>query len=254
MTGMRTLLAAVALALLGACLDTPSDPTWVEDVRPILFANCVRCHGPPPISQSPFSVRLDTYGTTYRPFSDSSVDGAADIAGAGTLIKQVFPTKEGLIRMPPRFPLTDRQLDIIKDWADAYDVEAGTLPPRTSRDDNHPPEVQISGAFFDRNGGHAELWLYDEDVEDYLTGVVYAVPVDDGDDTMLPDDFHDRDPRRPFGLMVLEAGPNTLDFTTTDRLFDVRTAHHYDLYIEIDDGIEPVTLDLGFIDLLQEAP
>jgi hypothetical protein len=248
MTRMRTPLAAAALAtaLLGGCLDTPSDPTWVEDVRPIIMANCVRCHGTPPLSQAPSTFRLDAYGSTYLPGSDDTVDGAADVAGAGTMVDEVVVD----VSMPPRFPLTQRQRDIIEAWSDADDPDAERPgPPRSSRSDNHPPEVEISGLFIDARGAHAEVWLHDEDPEDYVTGMLYAVPVDEGVDAPLLDGLDDRKPRKPFGLQLFDEGPATLAFTTDQPLFDRTTATHYDLFLEIDDGIDAVTIDLGFIEL-----
>lgn len=54
----------LALPALGGCpgfgSQTADDtPTYVEDVQPILEANCVRCHTEPPQNGAPFS--LETY-------------------------------------------------------------------------------------------------------------------------------------------------------------------------------------------------
>ena len=248
MIGMRTPLAAAALALLGACLDTPSDPTWVEDVRPIVMANCVRCHGTPALSVAPDSFRLDAYGTTYGLWVEGAVDGAA--AEAGEMVEEATPNEEGRIDMPPRFHLTDRQQDILIAWSDAFDPDAERPgPPRTSRSDNHPPEIQISELRIDERGGHAELFLYDEDPEDYLTGMVYVVPVSEKLDRQ-PKRVFDVPAREPFAVLLLDEGPSTLDFTTDHPLFDRFTSNHYDVFLEIDDGIDAVTVDLGFIDLV----
>ena len=53
-------MRAAVLLLLSACAaDVPSDPSWHADVKPILTANCVRCHGAPAIGGAPPGFRLD---------------------------------------------------------------------------------------------------------------------------------------------------------------------------------------------------
>ena len=71
--GAATTLAAAALT---ACApEVPETPTWLQDVRPIVLANCVRCHTPPPIGGAPDNVRFDKY-------ADEDRDGSGGAAGA----------------------------------------------------------------------------------------------------------------------------------------------------------------------------
>jgi hypothetical protein len=249
MSAMRTSIAAAALALVGACgLDTPDDPTWVEDVRPILMANCVRCHGAPSLSEAPLTKRLDVFGITYRPGSDDEVAGAADLAFTHQFKKNVKNDY-----MPPRFPLTSRQKSILIDWENASDLDADRPgPPRTRRDDNVPPELIVYDLVVDNvDGVSATYALYDEDPDDYVTGMVYAVP-------HTPDPQIARDPGyRPlgtFGVQYLEPGQGTIRVDPTLRPFrDPVEISLYDIFAEVDDGIDAVTYELGTIDRAREV-
>ena len=221
----RTSLAAAALALLGACsgLDTPSDPTWVDDVRPILHANCVRCHGYPAISEAPVTFRLDAYDVTALP-GGSDIDGAALAANSGWL-QDVFSGEA--ISMPPRFPLDDRQVDIIVAWADSGDPEEGILPPRGERDDNAPPDISLLGDLEVGSSAVAEYVIEDGD-GDPVTGVLWAQG--DGDPVVLQSTLLSGRGEIRFRLSLLEPGD-------------------HDLYAELDDGVEVTTVELGSLEV-----
>ncbi len=115
--------AAVALAA-SACLSTPSDPTWVDDVRPILLANCVRCHSVPATGGAPDTFRLDV-------FEDVVADDGQLIWGAGAMAEFIVVRSDAL-QMPPRFPLDERQRTILSNWR-LDGIDLGGRPPRGDR-------------------------------------------------------------------------------------------------------------------------
>ncbi|MEK6607561.1 MAG: hypothetical protein AABZ30_07875 [Myxococcota bacterium] len=88
----------------------PESPAYYDDVRPILLANCVRCHGPgtPGHRRARGAWRADTW------------DAAQGLAG----VSEVAPAITGVAgiegRMPKEpGPLPDFQRDLLLAWADA---------------------------------------------------------------------------------------------------------------------------------------
>lgn len=103
---MRKLALLLAGLVTGCGPDTPAQPTWSEDVRPILLANCARCHGEEPAGGAPAAFRLDRYEDGGRRGARTMAPYLAERAG-----------KRG--DMPPEGPrLTDRQRDILVRWAE----------------------------------------------------------------------------------------------------------------------------------------
>jgi hypothetical protein len=100
--------------------QVPEEPTWEEDVRPILMANCVRCHGDPPLLPNiPAAVgfRLDVY-------DDDEENG---VAGAATMSSAIYDQAAVQELMPPTYRLTSidyepvgrltaRQQEILRLW------------------------------------------------------------------------------------------------------------------------------------------
>lgn len=100
---------SVFLALATACgPSAPSNPTWEADVKPILDANCVRCHRSPQQNSAPTNFRLDVCDDA------GTVLGAR--AQAGRIVARA--SAEGITAMPPPpgAPLSDRQLEVIENW------------------------------------------------------------------------------------------------------------------------------------------
>jgi hypothetical protein len=101
---------SVLFALAGAACapSAPSNPTWEQDVKPILDANCVRCHRSPQQNSAPMNFRLDV------------CDDAGTVLGARAQAGRILArgAAEGLAAMPPPpgSPLSDRQLEIIENW------------------------------------------------------------------------------------------------------------------------------------------
>lgn len=103
------LLASVGASVAACAPATPEEPTWLSDVRPILVANCVRCHGYPPIGGAPGSFRLDRY-------DDEFIDGLL-VRGAATMAPFIAARASERGDMPPRGAfLAQRQKDILARW------------------------------------------------------------------------------------------------------------------------------------------
>ncbi len=146
------ILAAGMLVVLGCAPDVPAQPTWTKDVRPILLANCVRCHGEEPSGGAPTGFRLDRY-------EDS------DARGVRTMARYLAHRAGDLGQMPPNGPaLSDRQRDILKKWyaAKAPRGDGNALPvlqvikaPAQTADDQATLTYQIGDG--DRDAGYGEL-------------------------------------------------------------------------------------------------
>jgi hypothetical protein len=108
-----------ALLLLAACAPAvPDEPSFQQHVAPILAANCVRCHGAPPIGGAPPGFRLDLF---------------ADAAAQAERI--AIRADRG--DMPPRFPLDDYQIDTLARW---FELGAPRGAPNPG---NRPPTASI---------------------------------------------------------------------------------------------------------------
>lgn len=105
-----SLSALSLLAALGtvACAPSvPANPTWEEDVKPILAANCVRCHREEQQNGAPMTFRLDVCEDAGGKM------GAAALAG-GALARA---TNEAAPMPPkPAAPLSDRQIEVLENW------------------------------------------------------------------------------------------------------------------------------------------
>ena len=132
---------AILLSLLAsaACSpEVPAQPTWIDDVRPILAANCIRCHSPPHIGGAPDTFRLDKYDTELVPDGTDENDTPDQISGAEA---QSFAMSELVVDeiMPPRFPLADYQQETLAAW------DAAGAPRGEPRSDNASPSLTLLG-------------------------------------------------------------------------------------------------------------
>jgi mono/diheme cytochrome c family protein len=116
------LLMTVGVALgTAACgPDVPANPDWAVDVRPILQARCVRCHGShepdqaggPPTRIDPLSK--DTAGLAAQPF-----DTVEPLTSALTNMMPARIRGQGPLMImppPPAAPLEGWQIDIIANY------------------------------------------------------------------------------------------------------------------------------------------
>jgi len=156
----------IALAGLFACNPSvPESPTYFEDVQPILASRCYRCHGASPLVEELEYFRLDR----FVPEDEVREDlwdlrfRVVDLAARG------FDPA-----MPPDFPLTDRQQEILKRW-----LEDGA--PRGERD-NSAPEFELVEA--PESEVDQELSLVYRASDPDLDGLVIALALEDGDQSV----------------------------------------------------------------------
>lgn len=219
MTPMRTFAAAVAL-VLAACSspEAPGNPSWTMDVRPILAANCVRCHGYPATGGAPTSFRLDRYETT-------TTDDGQVILGAGA-VAPFIETRVLDGSMPPQYPMPDWQVDTLVNWALLKPAGVAEPPPLgPNRPDNQPPVATILDSSLDPSTG------------------IYRI------------DWEIRDPDRDIvGGRLLAIGPSGQQIITRELyagrgtiLWDagVVAAGTYILTAQIDDGSGLLDLQIG---------
>jgi hypothetical protein len=121
-----------ALLALAACEpEVPAAPTYSKDVKPILDAHCVRCHGandtlnPDPTGRFPLKAPLFCYLQRYE---DENCPGSDCKRGAGycastastNLIVTEINTPDGeQLRMPP-LPadrLNDWEMEVLTRWS-----------------------------------------------------------------------------------------------------------------------------------------
>lgn len=195
-----TLIAMLAAALAAGCRpETPEAPTWTEDVRPIVHANCIRCHSPPQIEDAPPSFRIDKYEGEDRdglPYDDDpdtagiqdvgndgisdycSPDGI-DVCGTGTLLHDdgsmaqtmVFyldKPEDDPLHMPPDFTLPERQIEVIRNWAD---TGAPKGPPLEG---NLVPTMALTSDFEREGDSLVASYSIDDPDFDLVTGRLEA--------------------------------------------------------------------------------
>ena len=204
--GIVTLLAAVA----GCTESAPSAPTWIDDVRPILAANCVRCHGLPAIAGAPGTFRLDKYGDTLLP-DGTVVSGAAGVA----FIIGFRAGDKG--DMPPDYPRPDWQRDTLLNW-NTTGVALG------DRADNAPPELIVAeGATIDVPGSGSLPYEVTDADGDLVDGQLIARPTT-GDDIVLSADLRSGRGVATYDTPVLPDGSYELLAVLTDDLVTVEVS------------------------------
>jgi hypothetical protein len=122
---------SLGLAACGG--DVPANPTYFDDVQPILRANCVRCHGAVPSSPKIAKFRLDRYVKNDTATFDAW-DYAQGGAGGDAPMIRVAVNLDAPA-MPPDYELTDRQREILTRW-----VEHGA--PKGTRG-NREPQIEL---------------------------------------------------------------------------------------------------------------
>lgn len=187
----------LAAALSGCSSDVPDEPTWAEDVRPILLANCASCHSFPPIRGAPGpgeardGLRLDVYEDTIlddgTEYLGTNVSGKV-VPGAASVAERIVARAVDQRTMPPRLsgstslrPLSSRQQEILERW-----VEQGADrgPPAPG---NRPPEMTLRRPLSDSQQDDVLVIQYairDADF-DYVTGMLQAVPTATDDDPIV---------------------------------------------------------------------
>jgi hypothetical protein len=119
-------LAATTAVTAGCSIepDAPGQPTYEADVKPILEARCIRCHGSPPL-MDPGGL-LPTPTRRFDIFADTNCDtpdaGTACVHGAGSSAPAIalflnLKQSAGGMPPPPAPALTSYQHDTILRWA-----------------------------------------------------------------------------------------------------------------------------------------
>ena len=122
------LFPLLAVAALSASAEPPATVDFQRDVQPIFREHCVGCHGP---TQQLSGLRLDRRADAMRGGSQADI-GPGNASGS-RLYHRLIGTTFGL-QMPPAGPLTDAQVDIIRQWIDEGavwpDAASGETAPR----------------------------------------------------------------------------------------------------------------------------
>ena len=197
-------------ALVPACSPgAPAEPTWFDDLQPIIRANCSRCHGADPVQANIAAFRLDRYvaGDESSVFYDAH-DFAQRIAEVAA--------EHDTPAMPPDYSLSDRQREILRRWA------ANGAPKGTR--DNQPPGAKL-------------LAPADEDATvDQSVDLALRSWDDDGDALWLEVWAHDRaDPdARNDKLLAARVGGGLRSLAVDTGT--LASTHDFELYAIVDDG------------------
>lgn len=120
------------LAAAGGCSIEPSvanQPTYEADVKPILVARCVRCHGDPPLGEPPAGsttplapipgFRFDVYDCLPNDATPGNcAQGAKTLAGLmKQRVKDLGVDAPGHMPPKPAPALSAYQVDTIAAWA-----------------------------------------------------------------------------------------------------------------------------------------
>lgn len=228
---MRIHLLALAVVTGCGLGDAPENPTWAEDVAPILASNCVRCHGYPATGGAPDTFRLDMYDDSIAA-DGTLILGAASMARfiAVRVDKEATGTA-GIDTMPPDFAtgenLTDRQIEILNNWALADGLPPRGVPP----EGNQAPTMVLTRPLADSVvGGQLTLQYEIRDPDrDIVTGQVNAGPSFDSGVQVGP-------VRSGRGEVVWD--------------FGTEAPGNYNLVARLDDGGETHDIDLGTFDVV----
>lgn len=209
-----TIVATFLAGAVGCSPAVPDNPTWTEDVRPILMANCVRCHTNPPIGGAPDYIRLDSYDD-WPLDNGGAMAGAAAFAGA---IASFVANEED--PMPPEIgPLPERQQELLRRWAEQGAPRGEPLPG------NQAPAITMEPGVVDAAAGTVTFAyeIRDPD-EEFVLGTLAA------DDTTITYELHSGPGEVVWDISAVPAGT-------------------YQLSAELDDGNERFAVDLGSIDI-----
>ena len=160
-----TVVASLAAALgMVACTSAPDNPTWRSDVKQIIEANCIKCHGRVARGGAPDSARFDRF---------ELAGGFAGLIASRTSAKT----------MPPEIPLGDVEIETLQNWFD-NGAPLGDPDP-----DNRLPEIQIDGFEGDDLTVNLEYLISDEDF-DGVAGTMTATRPIGGPGIQITDDLH----------------------------------------------------------------
>lgn len=216
------------IILLAACAPSvPDEPSFQQHVAPILAANCVRCHGAPPIGGAPADFRLDTINGYDKPKRNSI--GTETVVGAALYSEiMVIRVNDGDAPMPPRFPLDDYQIETLERW---NDLGAPRGAPNAG---NRPPTARVTSV----------LQASEEDGIEVRVRQLIDLDVGDPDPDLVGGALQVRQGATIIPLGLLRDGPNHVEWETTDIVPGT-----FALEAVLDDGGSEVTVSLGNIEV-----
>jgi len=114
----RLLVGVLWLTAFGAGCGAavPANPTWEDDIRPLLVARCVRCHSPgggdPGYLGGAPGVSFD-----YATYDAASAAGVVTfMKGSDLLPGATADTRSGKMPPPPAARLADWQIETLDRW------------------------------------------------------------------------------------------------------------------------------------------
>lgn len=194
-------LRAVALAALASgCSSAPTNPIWTYDVRPVLDANCIKCHGASARGGAPASFRLDRFDQSFD-------DLGFRIQGASVMSQFVY-LRTHAKTMPPVAKLGAGAIETVQNWAlDA--APRGEVDPN----DAAPSIVLVASPTLDDDGfARVPYEIRDPDF-DVVTGTLEAVPVGGGQAIPITSELYSG--RGEARWDALAAAPGTYDLRAT---------------------------------------
>ncbi len=128
---------AVLAAAVGCAPSAPDKPTWVDDVQPVMMANCVRCHGSPASGGAPSTFRLDLY--------EDSIENGQQIRGAASMARFVCVRGSLAEDMPPNgTAIPARARDMFANWFETRCTGPIVSFERGARARNSEPTITIN--------------------------------------------------------------------------------------------------------------
>jgi hypothetical protein len=230
---MKRILPTLWLsAFVGCAPDVPANPSFQQDVMPVLAANCLRCHSAPTIGGAPEGFRLDAFeDVTVRerllPAGDPACDPPGPDAGCFAIVlggaasmadSAAARVGDDDRPMPPRFPIDDHQIELLENWAA---TGAGRGEPRPG---NGSPTAAV------------------ETIERAGTLVRLRVRVDDPDRDAVGGSLHVRISGTETFVGLVHSGVASVSWDATGI-----AAGSYPLTARLDDGAAMILVELGTI-------
>ncbi len=194
---------ALVLSALGACegpAPVPANPTWAEDVLPILRGNCFGCHGAGPTCGTEkkegcrplAALRWDVYDPADFP---NAAEAGITSGVRGAIQNLIARAKSDDARMPPppASPLDDRQIQTLENFAKTIEAAAGPAAIAKAKGRHTPNHVPFAR-------------LVSRSVQSGTLTVLFEV-VDRNDDQVLGSATAGGDP-----ILIDRSGGHTLKF------------------------------------------
>ena len=122
----RTLPAFFVLA--GVLVAAPAPVDYARDVKPLLAAHCIKCHG---AAQQKGGLRADTAAALREGGDAGPALKPGDSAGS-IAVQAILGTHDEIARMPyKKPPLAEGQVRLIRDW-----IDQGALAPANEEPSN----------------------------------------------------------------------------------------------------------------------